>query len=382
MTAELLHVLAPLPKADRIVLVTALQGLATAEDRALEMLEAAREDTDGDVAAEAMFGWSETLVARGTLSDADVETMAEALHVVGPDFGARRAAAVIALAIAGRLDRFAQATEGEGKPLRLSSLGSWRADDRFLQRILRQWPNFASVLGGDEAAIGRLGMSVETILPMLSTGTTNAEYFFGIFRDRMATSPHLSTHLQIGTLATFAPRSVDLRAMVRTHLILPEHHEYWGSLVAGEVFADQFADDAELRGEVIEAFSRQPAGIAATAAIAELMVRNPDADIKRMLNEGTRALAYDAATHFKLVAALLTPDAVIDALQQLLAHLPVDLDRLNLPRWVPTLVRRVERDAELRASFREALAIRRRLYRYLSEWARSMLAPSNTWRHD
>jgi hypothetical protein len=320
------------------------------------MVEEIGEDVDSAVGAEGVIGAAETLVARGAMTDAHVQAMVNALETVGPDYEARRAAAVIALAVAGRLDKFAVATERNGDPLKISSFGSIRNDDRYLRRLLRHWPEFVQALGSEVAVIERLEMSAETSLLPLTRDEPGAEHLFNILRKSMASSRYLSKHVQITALATFEPKSAELRTIVRNQLIFAaDDSEYWGALVAAEVFAEQFSDDEELRGEVVAAFVRAPGGFAAAAALAELVLRNPDDDIENLLREKTDGVPFDAATHFKLVAALSSTDDLIEALSLLLAHLPLDVDRVQLSRWVPALLRRIEKDVALQAALQQAL---------------------------
>jgi hypothetical protein len=191
-----------------------------------------------------------------------VQRLTDALRTVGPDYDARRAAAVIALAVVGRLDRFAAATEQEGEPLKVRLTTSMGDDDRYLRRVLRLWPDFSRALGGDEAVMERLALSGETILPLLRRGERNAEHLFNILRKDMAASPHLGKHIQIGSLAAFEPQGTELRATIRDQLLGGEHRggvrgEYWGGLVAAEVFAEQFSGDAEEpERKVVERYQR------------------------------------------------------------------------------------------------------------------------------
>jgi hypothetical protein len=165
-------------------------------------------------------------------------------------------------------------------------------------------------------------------------------------------SPHLAKHVQISALARFAPKSQEMRALIRSQLANPE---YWGGLIAAEVFAEHFAEDAELRRHVIDQFSQRPWSFAA-AALAELLLRKPDAEVEGLLRDRTAGVRYDIASHFKLVAALWCPEWVVKELEKLLRNIPLELYNLQLPRWVPAIVRRVERDAEVRAALRAGLA--------------------------
>lgn len=352
MTSEMLRVLAPLPEAERLILASALQAPAAADDRAARMLDEISEDTDSAVAAEGVIGTAETLVARGAATETYVQELTGALSTVGPDYDARRAAAVNALAVVGRLDKFAGATDGSGEPLKVPLTRSFRDDDRYLKRVLRSWPEYSLALGGDNAVVDRLELTVETILPLLTRDEPNAEHLFGILRMNLASSPHLAKDVLISSLAAFEPQSTELRAAVCDQLL--SRGEYWGGLVAGEIFAQQFSGDTALVQQVVEAFTRTPARFATAASLAELVLRKPDQTIERLLREKTEGLPYDAATHFKLAAALSSPDDVVEALRWLLAHLPLDMHELQLPRWVPAMARRIEGDTDLQAALGKA----------------------------
>ncbi len=232
---------------------------------------------------------------------------------------------------------------------------SAREDNRYLRRILRHWQEFTRALGSDSAVIDRLEISAETTLPLLTVDEPNAEYLFNVLRKSMASSRHLSKHAQTTALATFDPKSAELRTIVRNHIVGVGNPEYWGGLIAAEVFAEQFSDDVDLRAEVVATFSREPRGFAATAALAELVLHNPDEKLENLLREKADGVHYDAATHFKLVAALSKPDNIIEALCWLLARLPLDLHQLQLSRWIPALLRRIEKDTAVQAALRLAL---------------------------
>jgi NACHT domain-containing protein len=355
MTSELSRVLRPLPAAERLIVVSALHEAAAADDRAVKLLEACSEDTEGAVAAEATFGWMESLAARGTIAADQVEAMAQALDTLGPDYEARRTAGMIALAIADRLDRFAQATERRGELLKVNAVPDHlHKDDRYLRRVLRYWSRLVKALGSEDAVIERLEMTPDTILPLINPIDPNARNLFDIFISKAPKSPFLAKYVQINALARFAPKSPKLRALILDQLIHSGDVEYWGGLIAAEVFAEHFAEDAELRGHVIARFDRNPGSYAA-AALAELLLRQPEAEIERLMREKTAGVGYDVATHFKLVAALSSPERVVKALIVLLTNIPLELYSLQLPRWLPAMVRRIEKDGEVRTALRAAL---------------------------
>jgi hypothetical protein len=329
----LLRVLAPLPEHSRLVVVSALKEAAVADGNAIQLLDECGEDTDSSVASEGIFGWIESLVARESVSPEHVRKLAQALHTLGPDFEERRIAAVIALAMAGRLDLFAEATDRSGDPLKVRVTTSYRGNDgRYIRRIMRLWPQFIETLGSTDAVVDRLGMAPETVLPMLNPNEPNTAHLFDVLMRKAKENQHLAKYDEINALARFAPMSKELRKLILDQFT-GERAEYWGALVAGEVFAEQFAQDAELVEHMIGEFSRFPGGLAA-AALAEYILRHPDPRIESLLKEKTAQISYDAASHFKLVAALSTSQKVVQALTQLLNNIPISTHDLHFQRWV------------------------------------------------
>lgn len=344
ITSRLLRVLGPQPEGLRDHLVSALQLVAQSNDDALAALDATRKDAEGSISFEATIGWVEALLARGTFKPQHVEMLVTQLDAVGPDYEARRAAAVAGLAIVGHLDRFAGATEHQGKPLTVSTARwSLREDDRYLRRFLTRWDELIRALGGEAQVVERLEITPDSTLPLIEPSHPNAQRVFDLLMQMATSSPHLSMHVPMSAMARFAPKSQKMR-----NLILPvlttSNSQYWEKLIAGEIFAEHFGEDAELRRQVVEHFVRDPQG-AGAAALAELVLRRPDFELQRLLREKTKDAEYDIATHFKLVAALSTPTIVIEALEKLLTADLSEIHEWQFPRWVPAMVRRIENDS-------------------------------------
>lgn len=354
MIAKLLRVLAPQPESAREVLVSSLQTVASANDEALVALDATRQDTEGSISSEATIAWVEALLARGTLGAQQIEELTEDLTAVGPDYEARRVAAVAGLAIAGHLDRFATAIERQGDPLRVSTArASLRSDDRYLRRFLLRWDELIRVLGGEVEALERLQITPDVVLPLLEPSQPNAQRLFDLLLQKASSSPHLHKHVLMSAMARFAPTSAQMRELILPALTSWEG-EYWARLIAGEIFAEHFADDSELRGQVIEHFVRDPRG-AGAGALAELVLRRSDPELENLLREKTGDTEYDIATHFKLVAAVSTQHIVVEALDRLLTADLSDIHEWQFARWVPAMVRRIEKDAALQGLLHLAL---------------------------
>jgi hypothetical protein len=129
--------LSPLP--DRLRLSIARHLAAECPDAAFtqELLSAYRREQDESVKCEASLAYYRHLAARGEVTVAHVEALANDIVCYGPDHERQRQAAFCGLATVGRLDIMASAQESIGEPrpcavLREQFLG----DDRPLERIL------------------------------------------------------------------------------------------------------------------------------------------------------------------------------------------------------------------------------------------------------
>jgi hypothetical protein len=162
----------------------------------------------------------------------------------------------------------------------------------------------------------------------------------------------------IAAVTEMAPRSNHMRELIASLLLTPfgarTVADHWAELRAGEIFADYFRGDSDLRGKVIDAFRTDANNTGATGALADLLLREDDAAVEGLLVAGVQGRTYGVGTHFKLVAALSSADAFIDEIARLLMR-DIEPDEWSLPYWVPTLVRRIKIDSELRTRMLEVL---------------------------
>ena len=158
MCGRILKVLAPLPRAIRLGSIAALGAAASSNGAAFSVLSSARHDTDGATAGEAVMAWTEVCVARDAFGTAEARFLIDELDAVGQEYQHRRAAGVAGLAIADKLDAFPGMKERSGKPLDVDVgyLIGLDKSDRYLKRIFPRWTRIAGILGGDDAALGRL----------------------------------------------------------------------------------------------------------------------------------------------------------------------------------------------------------------------------------
>ena len=198
----------------------------------------------------------------------------------------------------------------------------------------------------------------------MHAGIPGADRLFAVLMEEIPNARHVHKSDLLAAVAEMAPRSDRMRDLVASLLLPPlggrSVADHWAELRAGEIFAEYFRD-SDLRGKVMAAFKANPENGRAAAALAELLLRENDPAVEDLLVAGVRSRAYGVGTHFKLVAALSSPEVFIEAIEELLTR-NIDPDTWSLPYWVPTLVRRVKIDGELRKkmfanSFQRAFGI-------------------------
>jgi hypothetical protein len=356
---RVLSVLWPLDESARMSIVRNLEAAAPANVAALELLSVGRQDTNGLVCAESIMGWVETALTLGPLPEEGVRWLENELDTVGPEYEKRRTAAVIGLLLSGNIDRFARAKRYDGKPLDVEINPDLSKDDLYLRRLLPRWAELTQALGSEKEILDRFDITPERSLQSVHAGTPNADRLFALLMDQVPAARHVHKIDLIAALAEFAPRGKAMRDLLTSMLLAPfggrTNADHWAELRAGEIFAEHFRDDRELRGRVIDAFNANPENDRAASALAELLLREQDSSLAELIAEKVRGRTYNVGTHFKLMAALAPSDVLIESIAEFLAR---DIEPVgwSVPYWTPALVRRVKLDSRLREEMFSALA--------------------------
>jgi hypothetical protein len=364
MCKRILAVLNPLPTAARLILVNQLELAAQSSPPAFSILGDTRFDTDGTTCGTAMMGWAETRLAKGSLDTHGETYLVEELDAVGPEFENRRAAAVIGLGMADKLEAFATSKDRQGNPLsiKVGYVSMLRSDDRYLRRMLPLWDRFAAALGGDEEILERLQISAETCLSVLNPGIKNADHLFGLMMAAVPTTRHVNKHDHIGAMARFRPDSDAMRELVMPIVLAHApawgrtNSDTWAAMTAADVFADHFSQNPALLQQVVDRLTVQPDCSSAAAALAEVTLRRHEPDLEKLLAEKAVGQDYILTAAFKVTAAIGTAEAIIDALFWLLEEGHQERNFWNCAYWVPTLLRRIERDTFVGDTLIEAIA--------------------------
>ena len=302
------------------------------------------------------MGWVDSRLANNSLQQTDILELEKELSAVGPDYEHRRAAAVVGLTMAGQIDSVANKTDHKGEPETFRTTSALdRDDDRYIRRLLPHWNQLVEAFGGEEKTLQRLGLTPEMTLSVIMPGIENVNRLFKIMIDKAPTAQHVHMRDLLGAAERFEPSGEFTRKLIMRLIVEePQIHgfgtqcDYWACLIAAEVFAEYFSDDTDLVERVVASFTNAPSSYPAAAALAELCLRQPNPDLLDLIREKASGQRYDTATHFKLIAALSKPEIVKDALHQVLREDVYDWNEYQLARWVPAILRRINKDEELK----------------------------------
>ncbi len=292
---RVLDVLCPIEESARMILVRNLEAAAPANATAFELLGAARQDTDGLVCGESIIGWVEAALARGTVPDNEIQWLEKELDTVGPEYEKRRTAAVIGLLLTGNIERFVRAKRYDGKPLEVDANPDLTKDDLYLRRLLPRWSELTQALGGEKGVLERFDITPERTLQSVHAGIPNVDRLFELLMEQVPQARHVHQSDLIAALAEHAPRGKPMRELLESLLLGPYGGrtvaDHWAALRAGEIFAEHFRRDQELRSKLIDAFKANPENAAAAGALAELLLREDEIRLWRTFLSKTSAAA-------------------------------------------------------------------------------------------
>ena len=226
------------------------------------------------------MGWVETALTLGPLPDEGVRWLENELDTVGPEYEKRRTAAVIGLLLSGHIDRFVRAKRYDGKPLDVEINPDLSKSDLYLRRLLPRWVELTQALGSEKDILERFSITPERSLQSVHAGIPNADRLFALLMDEVPATRYVHRIDLISVLVEFAPRGRAMRDLLTSMLLAPfggrTNADHWAELRAGEIFAEHFRDDRELRGRVIDAFNANPENDRAAGALAELLLREEE----------------------------------------------------------------------------------------------------------
>jgi hypothetical protein len=302
-------------------------------------------------------GWTEALISNNRFKKGEEAFLVSQLDAVGPDYEDRRVAGAIGLAMAGKVERFARWCYGNGKSNRLSlnMIAVRNSGDRYMRRLLPLWDEFSNILGGDAEALERLGITAESCLGLFNPEVPNAARVFKLLHEAVPTTRFVRKDAHLAALARFEPDSDAMRDLVMP-IVASDFYsargyrtnaDTWDILKAAEIFGEYFSSRGFLLQRVIDSFDADPANPGPAAALAETVLRQNNAELEERLASGAAGKNYDLATGFKVLAAVGPIPNIVVRLRWLLKRDLTSYGAWNFPYWVPSLIRRIEKDFDL-----------------------------------
>jgi len=348
---QLLPSICPLNDDDRAILLSRIGDAASYDHLALGLLDAARKDSTGIVCAEATMGWVEAKVNYGPLGDGDVEWLVSELDAMGSEFQMRRTAAAIGLIAAGYSERLVNAKSPDGKPVCVEANPRLRGDDLFMRRVEERWDEMTAIFGSEEIALERFEITPERMLGYNMWRPAKAGRILKLMLAQASTAKHVGKHDMIFALEHSEPQGATMRDILvdlfrdRADNFGRSNAEHWGILKAGEIFAEHFAGDKELRQLAIDAFDADPTHNASAVGLSELLLRKPDTSLRDLMHVKTTDVNYPIGTFFKLIAALARPEVFADQVMRVFSEQV--MGSIGMQYWMPTLLRRIRLDNEV-----------------------------------
>lgn len=301
---------------------------------------------------------SEATLARGALPKQERDWLINELNTVGPEYEKRRMAAVIGLLVSGNIEPFARAKDHGDKTLNIRVNPDLTKEDLYLRRLLPRWDEMSQALGGEAAMLERLQITPEITLRSLHAGIPGAKRVFDLLMAKAPSARHVQKDDVIAALMEFAPRGPEMRELLESMLHKGRIGRTIGDFTAisraGQIFADYFRDDHELRGRVIDAFNADPSNTMATGALAELLLRENNRNLADAVFTQVTQQRHDRCTNHKLMAVFASNEAIVTSITELLAK-GMEEESWAIPHWVPALVRRIATDISLQTDIRAAL---------------------------
>ena len=285
------------------------------------------------------------------VSEQYLDELKRELNAIGPRMDARRQGAFASLLILERLDCLKDADRTFG----VGGIGSHRHHE-VLRLVATEWRALAAYCGGDNETLAALGV--------------NHGSFFDTFGDYLETSLEIKAlalrliddHLRASAPAAalkLLERARPTSGYLREICLKSLAHDgpinwpvFSAALTAGEVLSRNFVGDEPTESELLQRVNTNPHSPGLIAAIADgwagtLLMEA----LKANLQQG---VGLPVAVHFKLIAAVSTPERFVEALSRGANELRGDLWEA-IPYWIPRVIHRLRADEDAFVQTQDAL---------------------------
>jgi hypothetical protein len=378
-----LDVAAPLELNMRLAILDFLAARATKDEECRALISSARHEQDGEVAVSASIKLAQSnQEADRVSSDYLAETHSE-LEAIGPRMDQRRQGAIGALAVVKRLDLVPLADGGSG--VRGIAFHKFREMLRFLAT---EWGSIIEELGGEDAALNRLGVSPKHFFEVFGNDLSASPAISSLALRLIENSPNGAPAAAIRFAERYRPRSGFLRELCLRSLNYKggtNWDSYSTALTAGEVLGRNFSEDSGLQDQLIAAVNANPSDPGAILALCE---GYSTSERFLALRSRFRPTDHGAPVFLRLATVLFEPQRFVEMLSWASNNLHGDLWESPL-HWVPPVIRRIKDDDDayrqmrdiifvqptpspsVKASFPRLMARARTLESDLRDWCRA-----------
>jgi hypothetical protein len=381
MRRFVLDVAGPLELNMRLAILDGLAARSTQDNDCRELISYARHEEAGEIVVGASIKLAQSNQETDRVSTDYLADTQRELEAIGPRMDQRRQAAMGALAVVRRLDLVPEPDDFSG----MRGIGR-RKHREMLRFVASEWGSIVQGLGGEDAALERLGVARTD--------------FFEVFSNDLNASPAISSlalrlieNLSKGAPAAairFAercrPRSGFLRELCLRSLNYngrTNWESYSTALTAGEVLGRNFSEDGALEDRLIAAVS---ANLSDPSAIMALCEGWPTSGRFLSLRPRFRPADHSVPVYLRLTTVLSDAARFVEGVMWASDNLKGALWD-SLSHWVPAVIRRLKDDDDacrrmrdiifdqpspgVKATFPRLLARARALDNDLRDWCRA-----------
>jgi len=350
MRKYVLRAAAPLGANMRSAVVESLSIRAVSDADSRTRIAAARWEEAGDIGIEASISLARAKRDTGELGQSYLDEVIKELDAIGPRMDARRQAAMAALIVIKRMDLLPEPDQFSG----IRGIGMQKHRE-MLRLVAIEWEAVAEGLGGDEAALNRLGVPRENFFEVFGNDIDASRAMTDFAEKLIESSAKGVPAPAIRFVERNHPNSGRLREICLRGLRYngqTNWDTFSTALTAGEVLGRHFASDQGLEGELGQYLDQNPRNVGAIMAICEGWPKSSILATLRDRLEGQPQLPTPVT--FKLMSAISSPDRLVEALSWAASELRGDLWESPV-HWIPTVIRRLKSDDAACDLMRQAL---------------------------
>jgi hypothetical protein len=339
MRRLVLDAAAPLDLNMRSAIVESLSMRAVSDADSLVRISAARHEESGEIVIESSIEFAQVNKDTGQIRQEYIGETVSELDAIGPRMDARRQAAMAALIVIRRLDLLPKADRFSG----IHGIGMQKHRE-MVRLVASEWASIVEALGGDDAALGVLGVERENFFEVFGNDVDLSKAMTAFALSLVESSTKGAPAPAIRFVERIRPNSGLLRELCLSGLRYTGHTNwdtFSTTITAGEVLGRNFSSDHGLEDHLTHNLEENPRDAGTIMALCEGWPASTALQALRSRLGGGPQLPIPVA--FKLMSVVTPPDRLVDALTRAADTLQGDLWE-SLVHWIPSIVRRLKTD--------------------------------------